>query len=81
MPIYEYKCQECGKVTEIFVRSLHKKIDLFCSHCNSKNLQKIFSTPSVVRVGSSPSKGLTCCGETERCETPPCSEGGVCRKD
>lgn len=22
MPIYEYKCQDCGKIVEVFVRSL-----------------------------------------------------------
>ncbi|MFC2165434.1 zinc ribbon domain-containing protein [Acidobacteriota bacterium] len=81
MPIYEYKCQECGKVTEVFFRSLHQEIDLSCSHCNSKNLQKIFSTPSVVIAGDSSPAGLTCCGSSERCETPPCSEGEACRRD
>jgi putative FmdB family regulatory protein len=81
MPIYEYKCKECGKVTEVFVRSLHQEIDLSCSQCNSKNLQKIFSTPAVIKAGNSAAKGLTCCGETERCETPPCSDGEACRKD
>lgn len=81
MPIYEYKCKECGKVTEVFVRSLHQEIGLSCSQCNSKNLQKIFSTPAVIKTGNSSAMGLTCCGETERCETPPCSDGGVCRRD
>jgi len=81
MPIYEYKCQECGKVIEVFVRSIHEKIDLSCPDCKSKNLKKIFSTPSAVMVGSSPNQGLTCCGKTERCDTPPCSDSGVCRRD
>jgi len=81
MPIYEYKCQECGKVFEVFFRSLHQEIDISCSHCNSKNLKKIFSTPSAVTVGDSASKGLTCCGRTERCSTPPCSDGETCRRD
>jgi putative FmdB family regulatory protein len=81
MPIYEYKCQECGQVVEVFVRSAHSKIDLSCANCKSTNLQKIFSTPSMVNIGNSSTKGLTCCGQTERCETPPCSDGGVCRRD
>jgi putative FmdB family regulatory protein len=81
MPIYEYKCQECGEVVEVFVRSTRSKIDLSCHNCKSTNLQKIFSTPSMVNIGNSSTKGLTCCGQTERCETPPCSDGGVCRRD
>jgi len=81
MPIYEYKCQDCGKVTEVFVRSIQKKIDISCPNCQSKNLQKIFSTPSAVRMGNPSLKGSTCCGRTERCETPPCSTDGTCRRD
>ncbi|TEU06623.1 MAG: zinc ribbon domain-containing protein [Candidatus Aminicenantes bacterium] len=81
MPIYEYKCQECGNVTEVFVRSFNQEIDFSCSHCGSKNLHKIFSTPSSVRIGNSSSKGSTCCGKDERCETPPCSDGSICRRD
>jgi ubiquinone/menaquinone biosynthesis C-methylase UbiE len=25
--------------------------------------------------------GHTCCGREERCETPPCSDGGTCRRE
>ncbi|MFC2169603.1 zinc ribbon domain-containing protein [Acidobacteriota bacterium] len=81
MPIYEYKCQECGKGTEVFVQSLHQELNFSCSHCNSKNLQKIFSTPSTIITRNLSSKGSTCCGSSERCETPPCSDGGTCRRD
>ncbi|MFQ6108300.1 MAG: FmdB family zinc ribbon protein [Candidatus Aminicenantales bacterium] len=31
MPIYEYKCQDCGLVTEVFVRSFHEKVEILCS--------------------------------------------------
>jgi len=24
--------------------------------------------------------GLTCCGRTERCEKPPCSDDGSCKR-
>ncbi|NOR14867.1 MAG: zinc ribbon domain-containing protein [Candidatus Aminicenantes bacterium] len=81
MPIYEYKCQECGKVTEVFVRSHHQELNLSCSECKSEDLQKIFSTPSVVTTKNSSPDSSTCCGSTERCDTPPCSDEGTCRRD
>lgn len=81
MPIYEYKCRDCGRITEAYIPVIKQDISLSCSHCQSKNLEKIFSTPSSVRMGNSSSKGSTCCGRTERCDTPPCSDGGVCRRD
>ena len=80
MPIYEYQCQDCKKVTEIYVLKVNQEIDLSCSQCNSKNLQKIYSTPSYVRMGRSTSKGSTCCGAAERCDRPPCTDEGVCQK-
>jgi len=43
MPIYEYRCRECGEVTEALVR-MGGKPDLACSKCGSKNLKRKFST-------------------------------------
>ncbi|MBN1221757.1 MAG: zinc ribbon domain-containing protein [Candidatus Aminicenantes bacterium] len=81
MPIYEYKCMSCGQINEIYVPSARHLPEPVCSSCQSKNLKKILSTPSVVRLGNETKKGLTCCGSTERCETPPCSTGSACRRE
>ncbi|MCK4352270.1 zinc ribbon domain-containing protein [candidate division WOR-3 bacterium] len=81
MPVYEYRCKKCGKVTEIFQKSLTSNEPAICSHCGSTNLMRLISAPTMVRVGDSSPKGTTCCGRTERCDTPPCSDDGVCRRD
>ncbi|RLC69581.1 MAG: zinc ribbon domain-containing protein [Chloroflexi bacterium] len=78
MPIYEYKCQECGKVSEIFLRSLQDK-DIGCPSCGSKNLERVVSASYLIRMGAA-APGTTCCGRTERCETPPCSTEDSCRR-
>ena len=80
MPIYEYRCQDCGKISEIYFATFNQNKPLNCSHCGSDNLTKLFSTPSV-NVRKDVSNGLTCCGRTERCSTPPCSDGQSCRRD
>lgn len=41
MPIYEYRCQKCGKESEILVRNSAEKPP--CPHCGSKRLDKQFS--------------------------------------
>jgi putative FmdB family regulatory protein len=79
MPIYEYKCQSCGRVSEPLVHSLTGSEDLVCPHCGSHSLDRLLSVPGLLKGGSSPS-GRTCCGREERCEMPPCSSGGQCRK-
>jgi len=81
MPIYEYKCKDCGKITEFFQKGLSQEEAVMCPDCGSSNLTRLFSVPGMVRMGSSVPKGTTCCGRTERCNTPPCSTEGVCKRD
>jgi putative FmdB family regulatory protein len=78
MPIYDYRCHECGKVSEVFLRSFDSPA-IRCPHCGSERVKKLFSASYVVR-GETRTPGTTCCGRTERCETPPCSTDDVCRR-
>jgi putative FmdB family regulatory protein len=77
MPIYEYKCRGCGEVMEVFTKNQAEAVK--CPHCGSEEMEKLFSSSYMIRMGSS-SPGRTCCGREERCDTPPCSDGGVCRR-
>lgn len=80
MPIYEYRCKECGRVSEFLVGVVAQDEDIVCQHCGSTNLEKLMSAPfGFVRNPSS--GGTTCCGRETRCDTPPCSDTGVCRRD
>jgi len=81
MPIYEFKCLNCGQIFEIFFKSIEDFSRPQCPHCQSKNTEKIFSTPARVSVSSTRPSGLTCCGRSERCDTPPCAVNGSCRKN
>jgi len=56
MPIYEYQCESCGKVSEILVRSAADEAPV-CTACGSRKLTKMFSTFGVGK--GSPSEG-TC---------------------
>lgn len=80
MPIYEYKCQDCGGISEILTGVTGTNTAIVCKNCGSKNLTKLISV-SFISSNTRP-KGLTCCGREERCDTPPCSTGnGTCRRD
>jgi putative FmdB family regulatory protein len=83
MPIYEYECQQCGDITEIYQKTSSKG-PVFCENCGSRNTVKLVSAPALLQVANhsnTSSKGTTCCGRTERCDTPPCSVGETCRRD
>jgi putative FmdB family regulatory protein len=77
MPIYEYKCRGCGEVMEVFTKNQAEAVK--CPHCGSEDVERIFSSSYMIRMGSS-SPGRTCCGREERCDSPPCSDGGICRR-
>lgn len=78
MPIYEYRCLDCGETSEILLRSGNESAA--CPFCSSRNLEKLLSASYAIR-GSAPMPGRTCCGRTERCEAPPCSTDDTCRRD
>jgi putative FmdB family regulatory protein len=64
MPLYEYKCKDCGTISEF----LNKEEKLVCSSCGGFNLEKQFSDFSVVNKGSE-HKERSCCGRTEPCNS------------
>jgi putative FmdB family regulatory protein len=75
MPIYDYRCRQCGQVCEVFLRSQDER-PVKCPSCGSERLERQVSTFSV--LGSGSSEGTTCCGRDTRCESPPCSADDVC---
>ncbi|MGB7066808.1 MAG: FmdB family zinc ribbon protein [Syntrophobacteria bacterium] len=80
MPIYEYQCQECGAVSEKLLMGGESAVDICCSDCGSRKMSRILSVASVLTDKVNISTGHTCCGQEERCDTPPCSSGGSCRR-
>ena len=55
MPIYEFKCEDCGKEFEKFVVSFSQIDSVKCPECGSGNVKKKVSACSV--GGSSTSAG------------------------
>lgn len=43
MPIYEFKCQDCGCVSSLFVRTFEKAQEARCSQCDSPHLNRLIS--------------------------------------
>jgi putative FmdB family regulatory protein len=76
VPIYEYLCKDCGEQLEILVRS-GANTSPTCPSCGSTMLERLLSVAYVMTSESRPA-GRTCCGQEERCETPPCSGDRTC---
>jgi len=78
MPIYDYRCRDCGTTFETLVLTESSPT---CPQCGSASLGKLLSAPIVLSGKTDRPAGRTCCGREERCEAPPCSTGEVCRHE
>jgi putative FmdB family regulatory protein len=69
MPIYEFKCNNCGKNFEHLQLGPEEKM-LNCPHCQSDQIEKRFSSFATPKGGSfCPPRcetGGGCCGSKER---------------
>ena len=43
MPIYEYRCQQCGKRTSRLVLSIGNPPQQSCGHCQSPDMERLMS--------------------------------------
>jgi len=49
VPIYEYRCNACGRRVSVFQRSIQSAVAAVCSHCGSGDLARLISRVAVVR--------------------------------
>jgi putative FmdB family regulatory protein len=43
MPIYEFRCSDCGKVTNFFTRKIDTEVQPPCEHCGSAKTSRLVS--------------------------------------
>lgn len=65
MPVYEYRCQQCGRTTDFFVARMGGTPDeLACAYCQSREMERVTSTIAV-HSPAGRDQALTC--TTGRC--------------
>lgn len=65
MPIYDYKCNECGTTYDIFHKVREVAGDVVCPSCGSPKHTRLISAPSVAI-------------RAKQADAPACGEGGCC---
>lgn len=67
MPIYEYRCKECGEEFEKFVRSMTAEEEVVCPSCGSPQVEKkisLFGSRSSTSTVGVPATGGCSTGST-----------------
>ncbi len=62
MPIYEYRCAECGEKFELFVRSMSQQTALTCPKCGGQRVQKALSLFGVGGTSGNSKTSPASCG-------------------
>ena len=58
MPIYEYRCEACGKISEFLLMRIDEKFSPECKRCKSKKMSRVLSKVRVLRSEENRMEGL-----------------------
>ena len=58
MPIYEYRCEDCGKISEFLLIRRDEVFILQCKRCKSKKMSRVLSKVRVIRSEESRMESL-----------------------
>ena len=47
MPIYEYKCVDCGSLTSVFTKSISSVVEAVCGACKGTDMSRLVSSVSM----------------------------------
>jgi putative FmdB family regulatory protein len=68
MPVYDYRCERCGMLYDVYHKVKEIKEDVVCPSCSSREHTRLMSVPSLSVAGKTS-------GDVGSCE---CGNGGEC---
>jgi putative FmdB family regulatory protein len=75
MPLYEYRCRDCGHQFEILQRIGEGAAAMSCPRCDAGALEKQFSTFATASGGSASFEAAEGCGAGSCCGGGACGSG------
>ena len=57
MPIYEFRCNTCGRTVSVFQRHVNTAVSARCNHCGGEDLTRLVSNFAFHRAAGSPIDG------------------------
>ena len=59
MPIFEFRCAQCGEIFEKLFMNADDKLDMTCPKCQAENIERVVSAKLTAKS----------CGDTNQCMT------------
>ncbi|WP_456431349.1 FmdB family zinc ribbon protein [Thermosulfuriphilus sp.] len=72
MPIYEFRCEDCGHEFETLLKSRDKISEVSCSNCHGKRVKRLMSVARALISGDSKSSGPRIVDQ-KTCDTGTCT--------
>jgi putative FmdB family regulatory protein len=76
MPVFDYKCEECGRSFDVYHKVKEIVEDIVCPACGSKQYKKMMSRVSVSVQGGTPKGSYADDLPASSCDT--CCNNGMC---
>jgi putative FmdB family regulatory protein len=70
MPIFEFRCAECGNVFERIFLNSDEELEMQCPECKSQSFERVVSRTNHVMARGA--------GEKPKLTTRSCASGGSC---
>ncbi len=74
MPIYEFRCVDCGNIEEIIITRSSQELDMKCKQCQGEQFERVLSQVSYTMASGS--SGGAASGPS--CQTRTCAPGKSC---
>lgn len=58
MPIYEYRCDKCRRVSSVLTTRVTEKVEAVCTHCGGKKMSRLMSRFAMPRSEESRMESL-----------------------
>ncbi len=58
MPIYEYRCEKCRRITSVLTTRVTERVNAVCAHCGAKKMRRLMSRFAMPRSEESRMESL-----------------------
>src|ERR1700683_4385310 len=58
MPIYEYRCEKCRRISSVLTTRVTEKVEVVCAHCGGKKMSRLMSRFAMPRSEESRMEAL-----------------------